>query len=61
MITKLIKVGEQFTINRYDNGFMVEIWGRDSKDDGVTTKTLCQTEDDIVALFREYMLKELDR
>jgi hypothetical protein len=28
-LTKLSKVNESITINRYDNGFMVEVGGRD--------------------------------
>lgn len=60
-IKNLVKVGETFTINRYDNGYMVEIWGRDSKDNSYTTKTLCTTEDEILALFREYSAIDLDR
>jgi hypothetical protein len=27
-LTKLVKVNESITINRYDNGWMVEIGGR---------------------------------
>lgn len=60
-IKKLVKVGETFIINRYDNGYMVEIWGRDSKETGMVTKTLCTTEEEILALFREYSAIDLDR
>ena len=30
---KLTKVNENFTINMYDNGFMIEVGGRDDNDD----------------------------
>ena len=30
---KLTKVNENFTINMYDNGFMIEVGGRDSDEE----------------------------
>ena len=33
---KLAKVNDNFTVNMYDNGFMVEIGGRDSDDEWKT-------------------------
>ena len=50
---KLIKVNESFTINMYDNGFMVEAGGRNKKGDYVTAKILCNTVDEVVGLVRE--------
>jgi hypothetical protein len=60
-LSKLAKVSEQITINRYDNGWMVEIGGRNKKDDWATTKTLCNTEEELVALIKEYNTMELDQ
>ena len=37
---KLVKINESFTINRYDNGFMVEAGGRNKKGDYVSAKIL---------------------
>ena len=50
---KLIKVNESFTINMYDNGFMVEAGGRNKKGDYVTAKILCNTVDEVVGLVRD--------
>jgi hypothetical protein len=50
---KLVKVNEQFIINMYDNGFMVEASGRNKKGDYVTAKILCSTLDEVLALVRE--------
>jgi hypothetical protein len=50
---KLTKANESFTINRYDNGFMIEVSGRDSDDEWKTAKILCNTEDELVDLVRE--------
>jgi hypothetical protein len=50
---KLTKVNESFTINMYDNGFMVEAGGRNKKGDYVTAKILCNTLDEVLSLVRE--------
>lgn len=50
---KLTKVNESFTINRYDNGFMIEVGGRNENDDWKTAKIIVATEDELVALVRE--------
>lgn len=59
-LTKLAKVSESITINRYDNGWMVEVSGRDKKEDWATTKILCNTEDELLALVKEYNQMEID-
>ena len=33
---KLVKVNENFTINMYDNGFMIEVGGRDDENEWKT-------------------------
>ena len=50
---KLTKVNESFTINRYDNGFMIEVGGRNGNDDWVTSKIIVATEDELIELVRE--------
>jgi hypothetical protein len=53
-LSKLAKVNESITINRYDNGWMVEIGGRNKKDDWSNTKTVCNTEAEVLDLVKEY-------
>jgi len=55
------KVGESFNVYRYDNGWMVEINGRDRENDYVTVKMVCNTEQEVVELFSQYNQKEIDR
>jgi hypothetical protein len=57
---KLIKVNESFCVNMYDNGFMVEVSGRNKKDDYVTAKILCNTVDEMLALAKEVTEMERD-
>lgn len=56
---KLIKINENFTINMYDNGFMVEAGGRNKKGDYVCAKIMCSTVDEVLNLVREAC--EMDR
>lgn len=57
---KLSKVSDSFSVNRYDNGWMVEIGGRDQENDWKTCKILCNTEEDLISLINEYNSMELD-
>lgn len=59
-LKKLAKVNESITINRYDNGWMIEISGRNNDNDWKNTKTLCNTEDEVLALIKEWNSMEID-
>ena len=59
-LDKLAKVNENISINRYDNGWMIEIGGRDKKEDWKTTKTMCNTEDELIAVIKEWNTKDID-
>ena len=50
---KLAKTDETITINLYDNGYMLEICGRDSEDEWATSKILCDTLDKVFELITE--------
>lgn len=57
---KLTKVNENFTVNRYDNGFMVEAGGRNKKGDYVNAKIVAGSVDEVLTLVREALEMELD-
>lgn len=57
---KLAKVNESFTVNRYDNGFMVEIGGRDDESEWKTAKILCSTETELFEVIKEALTMEVD-
>ena len=59
-LNKLSKVNESITVNRYDNGFMVEVGGRDDENDWKTAKILCITEEEMMAVVREWTSMEID-
>lgn len=50
---KLSKVGDSLTVNMYDNGYMVEVSGRNDDGDWATAKILCPTLDDVTAVIKE--------
>lgn len=57
---KLAKISDSFTVNMYDNGFMFEASGRDSDNDWVSTKILCNTIDELVQLIKEASAMDRD-
>ena len=61
LTSKVIRVSESIIINRYDNGWMLEIAGRNKKQDWITTKTICNTEQEVLELVKEYNTIPLDQ
>jgi hypothetical protein len=59
-LSKLSKVNESFTVNRYDNGFMIEVSGRDSENDWKTAKIMCATREELFAVINEALDMEKD-
>ena len=59
-LSKLNKVSDSITVNRYDNGWMVEIGGRNKENDWATSKLLCTNEEELIALIKEYNATELE-
>jgi hypothetical protein len=59
-LSKLDKVNESITVNRYDNGFMVEVGGRDKENDWKTAKVLCSTEAEMLDVVKEWNSMEID-
>jgi hypothetical protein len=59
-LSKLAKVNENISLNRYDNGFMVEVSGRDKKEEWKTAKIMCNTEEELVAVIKEWISMDLD-
>jgi hypothetical protein len=56
---KLDKVNESFTVNMYDNGFMIEVGGR-KDDDWKTAKIMVPTIEELVVLIKEAAEMERD-
>lgn len=50
---KLSKVNDNFSVYMYDNGFMVEISGRDNDNEYKTAKVMCNDTAQLLALVQE--------
>lgn len=59
-LKKLAKVNDSFSVYRYDNGWMVEVGGRDKKEDWKTCKIVCNTEEELITLIKEYNTLETE-
>lgn len=57
---KLVKVNDNFSVHMYDNGFMVEVGGRNKKTDYVSARILCTTLEEVQALVAEACTMERD-
>jgi len=57
---KLTKVNDNFSVHMYDNGFMVEVGGRNKKSDYVSARILCNTLEEVQALVAEACVMERD-
>jgi len=56
---KLVKVNENFTVNIYDNGFMIEVGGRDREDNWTAVKLMVNNIEELVTLIRETVEMEI--
>ena len=59
-LEKLSKVNESFTVNRYYNGYMIEVGGRDSENDWKTAKIMCATREELFEVINEALDMEKD-
>ena len=55
---KITKVSESFTVNMYDNGYMIEVGGSDSNDDWKNVKLTVAELDSLIAIIKEVVSME---
>lgn len=56
---KLSKINESFTVNMYDNGYMLDVSGRDHSNDYSSVKVLVISIEELTELIKG--LAEVDR
>ena len=61
LLSKLTKVSESFTVNMYDNGYMIEVSGQDSEDSWKNVKLICNTIEEVIDLVKEINKKPKDQ
>jgi hypothetical protein len=57
---KMTKVTDSFSVNMYDNGFMLEITGRNKDNDYKNVKLMCSTLDELLTVIKEATEMERD-
>ena len=57
---KMEKVNDNFTVYRYENGYMLEISGRDKDGEWKTSKIIAASIDDLNLLVKEALTIQLD-
>lgn len=57
---KLAKVSDSFSVTMYDNGFMIDISGKNHEDEWATARLICSNLDDLVTLIMEAVDAERD-
>jgi hypothetical protein len=57
---KLKKASDSVTVYFYDNGYMVEVSGRDEDDDWKTAKIMCPTLEEVNSVIVEASKMERD-
>jgi len=57
---KLVKCNDHFSVYMYDNGYMIEVGGRDSNDEWVTAKILCKDFAELTEIIKEATEMERD-
>ena len=50
---KLVKVSDNFNVYMYDNGYMLEISGRNANEDWASAKIMCNSIDELTILIEE--------
>ncbi len=50
---KLSKVSDSFSVNMYDNGFMVEVSGRNDENNWASAKILCNDLESMIEVVKE--------
>ena len=59
LMDKLTKVSENFTVNMYSNGYMVDVSGQDKNSDWKSVKVLVTTEEELLDLIKQ--ITQLER
>jgi len=52
ILNELAKVNQNYEVQQYDNGFLLEIGGRDHNDDWTNRKLLVTSESDLIELIK---------
>lgn len=58
---KLKKISDSFNVTLFDNGYSIEVSGRDDEDDWANCKIICSTIEELVELIKDINSLPVDR
>ena len=53
MIANIAQIDERIEIYKYSNGYMVELNGKDTDDEYITQKLICNSIEDVLQLIKD--------
>ena len=53
MIANIAQIDERIEIYKYSNGYMVELNGKDTEDEYITQKLICNSIEDVLQLIKD--------
>ena len=53
MIANIAQIDERIEIYKYSNGYMVELNGKDTEDEYITQKLICNSIEDVLQLITD--------
>jgi len=59
MLKQFVEVSDSITVNRCDNGWLVEVSGTDKNSRWKNSKIICSDEKDLLALIEDWNSKKL--
>lgn len=53
LVDKITHIGDNFSVSFYDNGYMIEVGGKDDSGHWKTAKVVCKSTDELLVLIAE--------
>lgn len=57
---KLAKIGDSLTVNLYDNGYMIDVSGKNEEDDWTNARVMVSSVEDLLEIITEATEMERD-
>ena len=57
---KLAKIGDSLTVNLYDNGYMIDVSGKNEEDDWANARVMVSSVEDLLEIITEATEMERD-
>lgn len=55
---KMMEISDTYTVHMYDNGFMIEMTGRDKRGEYTNAKIICNSVEEVLQISKEICTME---